>query len=348
MGNDMTQQSTMDNGLVLVTGGSGYVGSHVIRRLLEERHRVRTTVRSLSRGADVRAMVADAGDRLEIVSADLSADRGWADAVAGCTYVLHVASPFPAAQPDDPDEVIVPARDGALRVMRAARDAGVKRVVLTSSFAAVGYSRKPGSDYDERDWTDPTDDNTPYIKSKTIAERAAWDFVDAEGGGLELAVINPSGIFGPLLGPHLSTSTGLVKAMLEGSMPVVPPMYFGVVDVRDVADIHVRAMRHPAAAGQRFLAGSGEAISFLQLARILAEHLGTAAAKVPARELTPDQVREAARTNPALRETLSQLGRIPVLRTDKAREVLGWAGRDPETTIVETAESLIRLKLLTT
>ncbi|MFB4284542.1 SDR family oxidoreductase [Nonomuraea sp. MTCD27] len=344
----MTQRSTADDGLVLVTGGSGHVGSHVIRRLLADWHRVRTTVRSLSRAAGVRAMADEAGDRLEIVSADLSADDGWAEAVAGCAHVLHVASPFPAAQPDNPDEVIVPARDGALRVLRAARDAGVKRVVLTSSFAAVGYSRKPGDEYDENDWTDPADDNTPYIRSKAIAERAAWDFVDAEGGGLELAVINPSGIFGPLLGPYLSASTGLIKAMLEGAMPIVPPVYFGVVDVRDVADIHVRAMRHPAAAGQRFLAGSGEALSFLRLARILAAHLGTAAARVPTREFTPDEVREAARSNPALRETVSRLGHIPVLRTDKAREVLGWAPRDPETTIVDTAESLIRLKLVAT
>jgi nucleoside-diphosphate-sugar epimerase len=336
----------MDNDLVLVTGGSGYLGSHVVRQLRGEGHRVRTTVRSLGRAADVRAMVADREGRLEIVSADLSADDGWADAVAGCTYVLHVASPFPAVQPDNPDEVIRPARDGALRVLRAARDAGVQRVVLTSSFAAVGYSHKPGSEYDETDWTDPADDNSPYVKSKAIAERAAWDFVEAEGGDLELAVINPTGIFGPLLGPHLSASPGLVKAMLDGAMPVVPPVYFGVADVRDVADIHIRAMRHPAAAGERFLASSGEAISFLQMAQILAKHLGDAAAKVPTQELTADQVREAAKSNPALKDAANRLGKIPVLHTEKAREMLGWAPRAPESTIVETGESLIRLNLV--
>ncbi|WP_460338804.1 SDR family oxidoreductase [Actinoallomurus acanthiterrae] len=344
--NDMTLESTNDDGLVLVTGGSGYLGSHVVGRLLADGHRVRATVRSPRRATELREMVADPGGRLEIVSADLSADEGWADAVAGCTYVLHVASPFPATQPANPDEVIAPARDGALRVLRAARDAEVKRVVMTSSFAAVGYSHKPGNEYDENDWTDPADDNPPYIKSKAIAERSAWDFAQAEGRDLELTVINPSGIFGPLLGPHLSASTGLVKVMLEGGMPMVPPVYFGVVDVRDVADLHVRAMRHTAAAGERFLAGSGEAISFLQVAQILAEHLGASAAKVPSRELTADQVREAARSNPAMEEVVGRLGVVPVLHTEKARDMLGWAPRDPETTIVDTGESLIRMKLV--
>ncbi|MDN3351957.1 aldehyde reductase [Actinomadura sp. DC4] len=328
--------------LVLVTGGSGHVGSHAVRHLLQEGYQVRTTVRSPDRAAGVRATAAGDGGGLEVVSAELTSDDGWAEAVAGCAYVLHVASPFPAARPADPDEVIVPARDGALRVLRAARDAGVRRVVLTSSFAAVGYTRKASGEYDESDWTDPDDDNSPYVRSKTIAERAAWDFVRDEGGDLELTVINPCGIFGPLLGPHLSSSTGLVKAMLDGAMPTVPPVYFGVVDVRDVADIHVRAMRHPAAGGERFLACGGEAVSFLQMARTLAENLGPAAAKVPAHELTA----EAVRADPALREAAGRLGEVPVLRTDKARDVLGWAPRDPETTIVETARSLIRLGLV--
>ncbi|MFE6960142.1 SDR family oxidoreductase [Streptomyces sp. NPDC057696] len=335
----------MNNDLVLVTGGSGHVGSHVIKQLLDEGFQVRTTVRSPGRADEVRAMVGPRSGRLEVAQADLDDDAGWADAVDGCTYVVHVASPFPPAQPDDPDELIVPARDGALRVLRAARDAGVKRTVLTSSFAAVGYSRKPGDDCDETDWTDPSDDNTPYVRSKAIAERAAWDFIEAEGGGLELAVINPSGIFGPLLGPHLSASTGLVRAMLDGSMPVVPPVYFGVVDVRDVADLHVRALTHPAAAGERFLASDGPAISLLQLARILREHLGDAAALAPTRELTPDELREAAVGNPALRDAVRQLGRIPVLRTEKARTVLGWAPRDTATTVIDTAKSLSRLRL---
>ncbi|MZD03540.1 NAD-dependent epimerase/dehydratase family protein [Streptomyces sp. SID5785] len=332
----------MNDQRVLVTGGSGHVGSHVVKRLLDDGYRVRTTVRSPDSAARVRQAVGGApADRLEYAEAELTADAGWAEAAAGCDYVLHVASPFPATQPDDPDEVIVPARDGALRVLRAARDAGVKRTVLTSSFAAVGYSRRPGDTYDESDWTDPADDNTPYVRSKAVAERAAWDFVAAEGGGTELSVINPTGIFGPLLGPYPSASTGLVKAMLDGAMPVVPPVCFGVVDVRDVADLHVRAMTDPAAAGERFLACGGEAVSFLGIARVLAEHLGDAAARVPARELTVAELRAAAQEDPRLRDAVRQAGRVPVIRTDKARRLLGWSPRAVGATLVDTATSLI-------
>ncbi|MEU7749430.1 NAD-dependent epimerase/dehydratase family protein [Nonomuraea sp. NPDC049158] len=213
-------------------------------------------------------------------------------------------------------------------------------------FTAVGYSRKASDEYDERDWTDPADDNTAYTRSKTIAERAAWDFVRTEADDLELAVINPTGIFGPLLGPHLSVSTMLVKTMLDGDMPVAPRVFFGVVDVRDVADLHVRAMTHPAAAGQRFLASSGAMISFLRTAQILSDHLGEVAAKVPKLELADEQVRAAARTNPELRAIVDQLGRIPVVRADKARDVLGWQPRDPEAAIADTADSLVRLGLV--
>lgn len=333
-----------------MTGGNGYLGSHVIDSLLRAGYRVRTTVRSLDRAGQIRTTAAgsgrDPGERLEVLRADLNADEGWDEAARNCTYVLHVASPFPAGQPRHEDEVIIPARDGALRVLRAARDQGVERVVMTSSFAAIGYTRKPGDEYDEHDWTDPGDDLVPYIKSKTVAERAAWDFMRDQGGDLELTVIAPTGIFGPILNDHLAVSVTFVKAMLDGALAVVQPQYFGVADVRDVADVHVRAMTCPAAAGERFLVSGGEAISFLRMANILAEHLGERAARVPAQELTAEQLREGARTNPAFREALSQLGKIPVLRTDKARKILGWQPRDVVTTIVDTAESLFRRGLV--
>ncbi|MGC1944765.1 MAG: aldehyde reductase, partial [Candidatus Acidiferrales bacterium] len=244
---------------VLVTGGSGFIGSHSIVQLLAAGHRVRTTVRSQKREGDVRAMLkeggAEPGDRLSFIAADLEGDAGWREAAAGCEYVLHVASPFPQTVPKNEDELIVPAREGTLRVLRAARDAGVKRVVLTSSFAAIGYGHKAQQGpFDETYWTDPgANDIAPYVKSKTLAERAAWDFIDKEGGNPELSVVNPVGVFGPVLSADYSTSILLVQRLMKG-MPGCPRLYFGVVDVRDVADLHIRAMTDPAAKGERFLA----------------------------------------------------------------------------------------------
>src|SRR3954466_354092 len=224
----------MSDQLVLVTGGSGFIGAHCIKRLHDDGYRVRTTVRSLAREPEVRGLVGDGP--LEVVAADLTADAGWAEAVAGCASVLHVASPFPLGQPKHEDELIVPARDGSLRVLKAARDAGVKRVVLTSSFAAIGYSRSP-KDYvfTEKDWTDPsTPSLRPYIKSKAIAEKAAWDFIEKEGGNLELTVINPVGIFGPVPGGNYSASMEFaLKGLLNGDIKETPKFTFNIVDVRD-------------------------------------------------------------------------------------------------------------------
>src|ERR1700722_9470273 len=201
----------MSGELVVVTGGSGFVGTHCIVQLLNAGYRVRTTVRSLKREAEVRTMVREGGakgvDELSFVVADLMADAGWTEAVRGCTYVLHVASPFPAKVPKHEDELIVPAREGTLRVLRHSRDAKVKRVVLTSSFAAIGYGHPPQSaPFDETSWTNLDADVSAYVKSKTLAERAAWDFIAKEGGGLELVVVNPVVVFGPVLGPDYATS----------------------------------------------------------------------------------------------------------------------------------------------
>lgn len=335
---------------VLVTGGSGHVGGHAILRLLRDGYRVRTTVRSAGREADVLAALeaggADAKGRVDFVVADLSSDDGWEDATRGVDYVLHVASPFPPATVENDDDVILPARDGALRVLRAARDAGVKRVVMTSSFAAIGYSPKPGDSYTELDWTDPDDDNTAYIRSKAIAERAAWDFVADEGGTLELTVINPTGIFGPLLNDHLSSSIGLVKAMIDGAMPAVPRVLFGVADVRDVADLHVIAMTHPAAAGERFIATGDTLSSLFGIAEVLRGHRGDLDGRLPAFELTDEQLREAAQTNPALTDALRQVGRSLAISNAKAKTVLGWVPRPVETVLIDTADSLLERGLV--
>jgi nucleoside-diphosphate-sugar epimerase len=337
---------------VLVTGGSGFIGSYAILQLLAADHQVRTTVRSLKREVDVRSMLkrggAEPGDRLSFVAADLENDAGWADAVAGCDYVLHIASPFPSGVPKHEDDLIVPARDGALRVLRAARDAGVKRVVLTSSFAAIGYGHKQqNAPFDETSWTDlHGDDLTAYVKSKTVAERAAWDFVAAEGRALELSVVNPVAVFGPVLGPDYSTSILLVQRLMDGAMPGLPKLYFGAVDVRDVADLHLRAMTDPAAKGERFLAVAGDFLSILDIAKILKARMGAAAKRVPTRQLPNWLVRVAALRDPAIRLITPELGKVKNATNAKAKRLLGWAPRSNEEAIVATAESLIRLGLL--
>jgi nucleoside-diphosphate-sugar epimerase len=337
---------------VLVTGGSGFIGSHSILQLLAAGHQVRTTVRSLKREGDVRAMLREGGcegdGRLSFIAADLNDSAGWPDAVAGCEYVLHVASPFPETVPKNEDDLIVPARQGALRVLRASRDAGVKRVVLTSSFAAIGYGHKPQqAPFDETSWTDPDGAGVlPYAKSKTLAERAAWEFIAAEGGGLELSVVNPVGVFGPVLGPDYSTSILLVQRLMDGAMPGCPRLSFGIVDVRDVADLHIRAMTDAAARGERFLAVAGDFMSILDIARVLKRRMGAAARRVPTRQLPNWLVRLAALRDPAVKQILPELGKTKNATNEKARRTLGWAPRSSEEAIVATAESLVRLGLL--
>lgn len=337
---------------VLVTGGSGFIGSHLILQLVAACHDVRTTVRNLRREGDVRSMLleggCDAGDRLRFIAADLESDKGWAEAVAGCDYVLHVASPFPAALPKHEDDLIRPAREGALRVLRAARDAGVKRVVMTSSFAAIGYGHpEQTAPFDETSWTNVnSSDVLPYAKSKTLAERAAWEFIEREGAGMELSVVNPVGVFGPVLGPDYATSILMVQRMMDGAMPGCPRLWFGAVDVRDVADLHIRAMSDPLAAGQRFLAVSGDFVSVLEMATILRSRIGEAAKRVPTRRLPNWMVRLAALFDPAVKQILPELGKRKNATGEKARRLLGWSPRSAEEALVATAESLLWLGLL--
>jgi nucleoside-diphosphate-sugar epimerase len=342
----------MTNELVLVTGGSGFIGAHCIRQLLDAGYRVRATVRDLKREPDVGAMLKigdpHPGDRLSFFAADLLKDEGWSQAIAGCDYVLHVASPFPPTVPKNEDDLIVPAREGTLRVLRASRDAGVKRVVVTSSFAAIGYGHEPqAAPFTEKDWTNPDAPGvTPYVKSKTLAERAAWDFMAREGGNLELSVVNPVGVFGPVLGPDYSTSILFIQRMMDGAAPGCPRLHFGAVDVRDVADLHLRAMTSPVAKGERFLAVAGEFVSVLDVARILKQRMGSLAKRVPTRELPNWLVRLAALRDPAVKQILPELGTTKNATNEKARRVLGWTPLSNEEAIAATAESLVRHGLL--
>lgn len=343
----------MSDELVLVTGGTGFVGAHCILALLAKGYRVRTTVRSLAREKDVRAMLETGGadaaaiGSVSFAAADLTSDAGWAAAVKDCAYVLHVASPFPPGAPKHEDELIIPAREGALRVLRAARDAGVKRVVLTSSFAAIGYGKTPpGHVFDENDWTDTSSPGLgAYQKSKTLAERAAWAFV-AEHPSLELSVVNPVGIFGPVLAADTSTSIQLVKRMLDGAMPGLPQLWFGVVDVRDVADLHLRAMLEPAAKGERFLCVAGDFMKVSEIADALRARMGEPGKRIPKRVLPNWLLRTVALFDPGIALITPELGKAKNGTHAKATKLLGWTPRSNEEALVATGESLAKLGLL--
>ncbi|ALM82347.1 aldehyde reductase [Bordetella sp. N] len=336
--------------LVLVTGGTGFIAQHCILALLAKGYRVRTTVRSLSREAEVRSNLkeggAEPGERLSFVLADLGDDKGWAEAAAGCTYVMHGASPTPTGTQASEDDWIRPAVDGNLRVLRAARDAGVRRVVLTSAFGAICAGHKSMTrPFNETDWSDLTGDVWLYQKSKTLSERAAWEFIEREGKSLELAAINPVGVLGPVLGPDYSHSIRIITNMLNGQ-PGCPKINCGFVDVRDVADLHLRAMTDPAANGQRFLATGGTSLWLVEVARVLKHRMGAAAGKVSTWVMPNWLVRMTARRNPVMKGVVPLLGVNMNSTSEKAISMLGWKPRSQEDAIVATAESLIRLGLL--
>ncbi|MBN8826950.1 MULTISPECIES: aldehyde reductase [unclassified Spirosoma] len=318
----------MTNQTVLVTGGTGFVGIHTILSLLQKGYTVKTTVRSLAKKEAIVQALNEAGivdlEKLSYVEADLTSDGGWEEAAQGCTYVLHVASPFPLVQPEDENELIIPAREGSLRVLKAARKAGVKRVVMTSSFAAIGYSINSKEHiFTENDWTDENAPVQPYIKSKTIAEKAAWDFIKHQGEGLELTVINPVGIFGPIIGGIFPASyEGVIKALVDGTVTESPQFTFGVVDVRDVADIHIKAMVLPEAKGQRFLATSDGVVSFYDVAQLIKQERPQKAGRMA--ELKP--------IDPSYYITMSN---------QKARDLLNWHPRSKEEAILASLDSEI-------
>jgi len=337
--------------LVLVTGGTGFVGSHCVLQLLNAGYKVRTTLRSLGRKNELIEALRDGGaigvENLSFVEADLSKDTNWEEAVKNCNYVLHVASPITLERPKDENELVGPAVEGTLRVLRASRGAGVKRVVLTSSFGAIGYGHKPTEvPFTGDTWSDTTYKGiSAYVKSKTLAEKAAWDFIKNEGGGLELAVINPTGIFGPLLGSDVASSLQIIQQLLNGTLKATPQMNFGIVDVRDVANAHLRAMEIPQANGQRFILQAGKTLSMHEVAMILRENMGNQASKVPTRVMPNWVVRIVGLFNSTARTIVPQLGQFKNASSEKARTILGWKPRTNEEAIIASAESVLRLGL---
>jgi nucleoside-diphosphate-sugar epimerase len=305
-----------DEPTVLVTGGSGFVGSHCIIACLAKGYHVRTTVRSLNREPDVRKLLeqgkATSLDKLTFFEADLTKDAGWKEATTGCNYVLHVASPFPAGAPKHEDDLIIPAREGTLRVLRAARDAGVKRVVVTSSVAAAHSGKNSNEPSTEAAWTDvDSPDTNAYSKSKTLAEKAAWDFIEAEGGAMELAVVNPVTVFGPYLGQFsgdITTSLIIVQRLMRGDFPACPQLTFAVVDVRDVADLHLRAMLDPKAKGERFIAVAPPSMSIQDMSLALRNRMGKAARKCPTMRLPNIALRLVGLFDPSVALVLIELG----------------------------------------
>ena len=329
-------------GTVLVTGGSGYIAGFLIRQLLNEGWRVHTTVRNPAREAGLRPLLGGDADRLRFFVADLTSDAGWAEAMAGCSHVAHVASPFSTTAPRNEDELIVPAREGVLRALRFAKAAGVTRFVQTSSVAAIAYGHGKGMHrFTEADWTNlDGPDVYAYVKSKTIAERAARDWVAGEGGAMEFVSVNPAAVLGPVWSDDFSASIEVVRQLLGGLLPGCPNLGFGIVDVRDVADLHLRALTAPGIAGERFIA-SGPFMKLIDVARVLKARLPEHARKVPTRRLPDWLVRFSARFNPMIRQITGELGNVRDVDAGHALAVLGWKTRPVEQSIIDCALSLI-------
>jgi nucleoside-diphosphate-sugar epimerase len=345
----------MSRGRVLVTGATGFIAKHCIAELLREGYEVRATLRDVAMSAGVRDAVARAlggpcqgASKIEFVQANLVSDAGWPEAVAGCRFVLHVASPFPLRDPKSRDELVVPARDGALRLLRAAAAAGVERVVLTSSMAAICYTAGPAPDraMTEDDWTD--DDRpelTAYLVSKTIAERTAWDWVRREGNGMGLVSINPGLVLGPALDDDVSSSVDTIRIYTSGRYPALPPVSYPISDVRDVARMHVLAMSHPAAGGRRWICSDGD-LTVAQIMGVVGDTLPDLKGKIPSFVAPGWVIRLLALYDRGARSLIPDLGRRNRLDNSKAREKLGMEFHSARDAVRAASLSLRELGLV--
>jgi nucleoside-diphosphate-sugar epimerase len=338
---------------VLVTGATGFIAQHCILQLLEAGYQVRGTARTPERGEEIAAILSahlsDAArarlpQDFAVVAADLTSDAGWDDAVKGCRFVLHVAGPFPPDSPKNEDELIIPARDGALRVLRAATSANVQRVVMTSSVAAIFYGRDRDHVFTEADWSNVQSRHIgAYEKSKTLAERAAWDYMDslANTSAMDLVVINPGLVLGPLLTKEWSLSGEAIKKIMERAVPAIPDIRVAPIDVRDVATAHVLAMTVAEASGQRFICAI-ESHAFRDIALILAEHLGGRGFKIPTGRLPNFVLPIVALWDKQVRLILSEVGQDLAIDATKIKTVLGLKPRDLREMTEAMADSMIR------
>jgi dihydroflavonol-4-reductase len=342
-------ENSNNDKLVLVTGGSGFIASYCMIDLLNLGFKVRASLRSLDKIDHVKKMLTRGGiqsfESLFFVQADLNNELSWEKAAEGCTYVIHTASPTPNTEAKTDDDFVIPAKNGVLFVMKAASKAGVKRFVLTSAFGAVGMGTNKTMPYTEEDWTVINETVAPYQKSKTISERAAWEFIESGKTTMELSVVNPTGVYGPVLDADTSHSVQPVIQMMNGLMKACPKLTFGYVDVRDVADLHIKAMLLPEAKGERFIAVSGASLSFLDIAKILRKNLGEKASKVPTKEIPNWIIRLTGLFSKKFDMIIPLLGNVKSTSNEKAKKILGWNPRPAEQAIVATAKSLIDLGL---
>lgn len=342
----------MKKQLVVVTGGSGFIAIHIILQLLQQGYAVRTTIRSKQKENVVKEMLTNGGitdfSDLSFSLTDLTSDANWEETMTGATYVIHVASPTPKLNFKNPDEMIRPAVDGVVRVLTAARDNGVKRVVLTSAYGAIFAGHKNRTTpYTEKDWSNLDDKKIhPYQRSKTMSEMAAWDFIKNEGQGLELAAVNPVAVMGPVLSVKYSHSNTQVQQLLEGKIKALPNVDSGYVDVRDVASLHILAMTSEKANGERFLATTGETLSMMDLANILKEAFPEYASKMPTKTIPNAIVKAAALKDPQLRMVASIVGKYAGTSNEKAKALLGWKPRSAKTAIIATAQSMLDLGIV--
>jgi dihydroflavonol-4-reductase len=334
------------NDLVLVTGASGFIAKHVIKQALAAGYRVRGTLRDMTREAAVRAAVGETSDRLTFVKGDLLSNDGWEGATAGCRYLLHIASVFPLVPPKDPDALVPVARDGALRVLRAAAAAGVERAVITSSIVAIVSGHKPSATrvHTEADWSIVEASNS-YGRSKTMAEQAAREFINSEGRGMSLVSVNPAFVMGPVLDNEAETSAEFILLFLRGKYPFVPNFGIEVVDVRCVAAAHVAAMGKPEAAGRRYIL-SGGPIHLREIARVIGENFPTYRNRMPRGSLPDALTRLLGVFDPAVRSIVPDLGPVKRVSSKAAQEELGIGFRTPQEAVIAMTKSVIEHRMV--